>query len=111
MDLQLSSKTAFVSGSTQGIGYVIAEALLGEGASVIINGRTVDRVEAAVDEHPEAHSCCCPEHVSESVRKVTKGGSHVCAPTYCHRYRPAARQGHGVRSSTNHLGFRCVRDA
>lgn len=48
MDLQLSSKTAFVSGSTQGIGYAIAEALLREGASVIINGRDVDRVRTAV---------------------------------------------------------------
>lgn len=47
MDLQLSSKTAFVSGSTQGIGYAVAEALLEQGASVIINGRDADRVRAA----------------------------------------------------------------
>ncbi|WP_322975600.1 SUMF1/EgtB/PvdO family nonheme iron enzyme [Streptomyces sp. NBC_00162] len=39
-----------------------------------------------------------------------KGGSHLCAPEYCHRYRPAARQGHGARDTTNHVGFRCVRD-
>lgn len=48
MDLQLSRKTAFVSGSTQGIGYAIAEALLGEGASVIINGRHEGRLQTAV---------------------------------------------------------------
>ncbi|WP_152189210.1 SDR family NAD(P)-dependent oxidoreductase [Georgenia satyanarayanai] len=48
MDLELSGKTAFVSGSTQGIGYAIAEALLEEGASVVINGRDDDRVQAAV---------------------------------------------------------------
>ena len=48
MDLELSGKTAFVSGSTQGIGYAIAEALLGEGASVIVNGRTEERVRTAV---------------------------------------------------------------
>jgi NAD(P)-dependent dehydrogenase (short-subunit alcohol dehydrogenase family) len=48
MDLQLSGKTAFVSGSTQGIGYSTAKALLGEGASVIINGRDEDRVRTAV---------------------------------------------------------------
>jgi formylglycine-generating enzyme required for sulfatase activity len=48
--------------------------------------------------------------VTETDRKVIKGGSHLCAPSYCHRYRPAARQGHAVRSSTNHVGFRCVRD-
>ena len=29
-------------------------------------------------------------------RRVTKGGSHLCAPNYCHRYRPAARQGEAV---------------
>ena len=45
---------------------------------------------------------------SETDRRVTKGGSHLCAPSYCHRYRPAARQGHGVRSTTGHVGFRCV---
>ena len=48
MDLRLSGRTAFVSGSTQGIGYAIAEALLGEGASVVVNGRDADRVGAAV---------------------------------------------------------------
>jgi formylglycine-generating enzyme len=61
-------------------------------------------------EHPPQHACCGPHVVTEADRKVTKGGSHLCAPTYCHRYRPAARQGQGVRSSTNHIGFRCVRD-
>jgi formylglycine-generating enzyme required for sulfatase activity len=39
---------------------------------------------------------------------VIKGGSHLCAPSYCLRYRPAARQGQAVESSTSHLGFRCV---
>ncbi|WP_413451552.1 SDR family oxidoreductase [Georgenia phoenicis] len=48
MDVQLSGKTAFVSGSTQGIGYAIAEALLREGASCVINGRDGDRVRASV---------------------------------------------------------------
>ena len=47
---------------------------------------------------------------SESDRFVIKGGSHLCAPSYCHRYRPAARQGHGVRNTTSHVGFRCVVD-
>jgi sulfatase modifying factor 1 len=56
-------------------------------------------------------SCCSPVPVQEADRKVIKGGSHLCAPSYCHRYRPAARQGHAVRSTTNHLGLRCVRDA
>lgn len=41
-------------------------------------------------------------------RRVTKGGSHLCAENYCQRYRPAARQGQAVDSSTSHIGFRCV---
>ena len=47
MEQELAGKTAFVSGSTQGIGYAIAAALLREGASVVINGRTEERVESA----------------------------------------------------------------
>lgn len=50
MDLQLKNKTAFVSGSTQGIGFAIAQSLLAEGATVIINGRSHQRVDAAVAE-------------------------------------------------------------
>jgi formylglycine-generating enzyme required for sulfatase activity len=41
-------------------------------------------------------------------RKVIKGGSHLCAPNYCRRYRPAARHAEPVDTSTSHLGFRCV---
>jgi sulfatase modifying factor 1 len=41
-------------------------------------------------------------------RKVLKGGSHLCAPSYCQRYRPAARQGQAIDTSTSHIGFRCV---
>jgi NAD(P)-dependent dehydrogenase (short-subunit alcohol dehydrogenase family) len=48
MDLQLTGKRAFVSGSTAGIGYAIAEALAREGASVVVNGRTEARVNDAV---------------------------------------------------------------
>lgn len=49
MNLQLTGKTAFVSGSTQGIGYAIAKALLGEGASVVINGRDEGRLRTSLD--------------------------------------------------------------
>jgi sulfatase modifying factor 1 len=42
-------------------------------------------------------------------RKVMKGGSYLCAPNYCQRYRPAARMGQPIDTSTCHLGFRCVR--
>jgi len=41
-------------------------------------------------------------------RRTIKGGSHLCAPSYCLRYRPAARQGEAVDTSTSHIGFRCV---
>lgn len=41
-------------------------------------------------------------------RQVVKGGSHLCAPNYCLRYRPAARQGEAIDTSTSHIGFRCI---
>ncbi|MEU2994570.1 formylglycine-generating enzyme family protein [Streptomyces griseoincarnatus] len=41
-------------------------------------------------------------------RRVLKGGSHLCAPEYCLRYRPAARSPQSVDSATSHTGFRCA---
>jgi formylglycine-generating enzyme required for sulfatase activity len=41
-------------------------------------------------------------------RRVMKGGSHLCAPNYCRRYRPAARMAQAVDTSTSHLGFRLI---
>jgi sulfatase modifying factor 1 len=41
-------------------------------------------------------------------RKVLKGGSHLCAPSYCRRYRPAARHPQPIDSSASHIGFRCI---
>ena len=41
-------------------------------------------------------------------RKVVKGGSHLCAPSYCRRYRPAARHAQPVDTSMSHVGFRCI---
>ena len=75
--------------------------------------------------HPNASpsACCAPRNlrVSEPTstsygsgpdaaipRRVIKGGSHLCAPNYCLRYRPAARQGEAIDTSTSHIGFRCV---
>jgi len=75
--------------------------------------------------HPDevASPCCAPrnprvadpgasagaglpgEHIP---RRVIKGGSHLCAPNYCLRYRPAARQGEAIDTSTGHIGFRCI---
>jgi formylglycine-generating enzyme len=68
--------------------------------------------------HPEgaARPCCVPTNpqvtapvLAERIpRRVIKGGSHLCAPSYCLRYRPAARQGQAVDTATGHLGFRCI---
>jgi formylglycine-generating enzyme len=54
--------------------------------------------------------CCAPQTLpgERFPRKVIKGGSHLCAPNYCLRYRPAARQGETVDTSTAHIGFRCI---
>jgi formylglycine-generating enzyme len=54
-------------------------------------------------------SCCVPSEPGGHIaRRVVKGGSHLCAPNYCLRYRPAARQGEAVDTSACHIGFRCV---
>jgi formylglycine-generating enzyme len=75
--------------------------------------------------HPAARekACCIPrnprgaraEHSYDPSqpeiripRKVLKGGSHLCAPNYCRRYRPAARFPEPVDTSTCHVGFRCI---
>jgi sulfatase modifying factor 1 len=68
--------------------------------------------------HPgeAAKACCIPQNPRVAApqsdepipRRVIKGGSHLCAPNYCLRYRPAARQGEAIDTSTNHIGFRCV---
>ena len=50
-----------------------------------------------------------PADPAQIPRKVLKGGSHLCAPNYCRRYRPAARHPEPVDTSTSHVGFRCVR--
>jgi sulfatase modifying factor 1 len=60
--------------------------------------------------------CCAPHNpqvtspaLQEAIpRRVIKGGSHLCAPSYCLRYRPAARQGEAVDTATTHIGFRCI---
>jgi formylglycine-generating enzyme len=75
--------------------------------------------------HPNdaAKACCIPQNPRSAradqsydpcqpeiriPRKVVKGGSHLCAPSYCRRYRPAARHPQPVDSSMSHVGFRCI---
>ena len=54
----------------------------------------------------DSYDPCQPE--IRIPRKVLKGGSHLCAPNYCRRYRPAARHAEPVDTSTSHVGFRCI---
>jgi formylglycine-generating enzyme len=54
----------------------------------------------------QSYDPCQPE--IRIPRKVLKGGSHLCAPNYCQRYRPAARHAEPIDTSTSHVGFRCV---
>ncbi|SOJ53446.1 Serine/threonine-protein kinase pkn1 [Mycobacterium simulans] len=54
-------------------------------------------------------SCCAPSGPADpNVNQTLKGGSHLCAPEYCHRYRPAARSPQSQDTATTHIGFRCV---
>lgn len=89
----------------------------------------VDGTVTCAEANPAPASCCSPGGTNGGgagvagtsgtdrpgggpgtlVRKVIKGGSHLCAPNYCRRYRPAARQAEDADSSTSHLGFRCIR--
>jgi formylglycine-generating enzyme required for sulfatase activity len=67
--------------------------------------------------HQPGSPCCAGDLRAASIdpndstaipRKVMKGGSHLCAPNYCQRYRPAARMAQAIDTTTNHLGFRCI---
>ncbi|MFH8287606.1 formylglycine-generating enzyme family protein [Streptomyces antibioticus] len=75
--------------------------------------------DPCTDRHPDPapRPCCAPRGRAAEPpspagerfpRRVTKGGSHLCAPNYCLRYRPAARTGQSEDTATCHLGFRCV---
>ena len=78
---------------------------------------------AATHEADPSNPCCAPENPRGAPegasydpcqpnikipRKVLKGGSHLCAPNYCRRYRPAARHAQPIDTSASHIGFRCV---
>ena len=70
------------------------------GGAAALNPR-IDDPEGSHDAHEPGGA-----HIP---RRVLKGGSHLCAPNYCRRYRPAARHAQPVDTSTSHVGFRCVR--
>ncbi len=58
--------------------------------------------------HAASHACCTPAPETSEDRRTIKGGSHLCAPNYCFRFRPAARSPQTVDTGTSHLGFRCI---
>jgi formylglycine-generating enzyme len=63
------------------------------------------------NEQAPAPACCAPTAPTapgDIPRKVIKCGSHLCAPSYCLRYRPAARQSEDIDTSTAHIGFRGI---
>jgi sulfatase modifying factor 1 len=105
--------------------------------TIYATGGERDRADAAARAEPveampaagavaSGHACCAParnvaiapevlalQRASRApgethARRVLKGGSHLCAPEYCLRYRPAARSPQSVDSATTHIGFRCV---
>lgn len=78
-----------------------------------------------LDETAESFKSCCTPAVNPRItlpggsydprqpqfkipRKVVKGGSHLCAPNYCLRYRPSARQPQMIDTGMSHIGFRCI---
>jgi NAD(P)-dependent dehydrogenase (short-subunit alcohol dehydrogenase family) len=70
MNLELDGRRALVTGSTAGIGYAIAEALAGEGAEVIVNGRTETRVEQAIASIRTSHSRAKVEGLAADLGQV-----------------------------------------
>jgi sulfatase modifying factor 1 len=51
-----------------------------------------------------------PKKPTETALHVIKGGSYLCAPNYCSRYRPAARESESPDTGTTHIGFRLVKN-
>jgi NAD(P)-dependent dehydrogenase (short-subunit alcohol dehydrogenase family) len=70
MNLQLDGKTALVTGSTAGIRLAIATALAKEGAVVIVNGRTQERVDGAVRSSGAAHGIAADLGTEAGARAV-----------------------------------------
>jgi formylglycine-generating enzyme required for sulfatase activity len=68
---------------------------------------------ATADDVAVVKRCCASGGARQPAfaTKVLKGGSHLCAASYCQRYRPAARHPQTEDTSTSHIGFRCAQDA
>ncbi|OJU18050.1 MULTISPECIES: formylglycine-generating enzyme family protein [unclassified Sphingomonas] len=83
-----------------------------DASAAAARGKTKTRPSCCVADNPRGakiFQSWDPANAARKVpRKVIKGGSHLCAPSYCQRYRPAARHPQAIDSSTSHIGFRCV---
>ena len=83
-------------------------------AFVYRSSRTADAPKACLHSGklsrrtPKPKATMPASQASKIPRKVLKGVSHLCAPNYCRRYRPAARHAQPVDTSTSHVGFRCI---
>jgi formylglycine-generating enzyme len=72
-------------------------------------GNVWEWTSSPFDASAQTQSCCGSANPRTRVEtRVVKGGSHLCAPNYCFRYRPAARQSEPIDTATSHIGFRCI---
>ena len=76
---------------------------------LLAEGGCGDGCRCGPSSRDEERAAASAEPGSTVARRVLKGGSHLCAPEYCLRYRPAARSPQAGDTATSHIGFRCVR--
>jgi formylglycine-generating enzyme required for sulfatase activity len=74
-------------------------------------GNVWEWTSSPYDKSSPAGCCSGADSSNQLARKVMKGGSFLCSPNYCRRYRPAARMPQDTDTSTCHLGFRLIRRA
>ncbi|PRY69145.1 formylglycine-generating enzyme required for sulfatase activity [Glaciihabitans tibetensis] len=86
----------------------VAPSFAPTGAEAVVDGSCCSMSEGEVAGEGAAASVSVDR---ADRQRVLKGGSHLCAPEYCLRYRPAARSPQTDDTSATHIGFRCVRDA
>ncbi|WP_395244528.1 formylglycine-generating enzyme family protein [Agromyces sp. MMS24-K17] len=78
-------------------------------AAVDAGGRASLLAAAGADDGAAGAGVVGGETAGGEARRVLKGGSHLCSPDYCLRYRPAARSPQSDDTATTHIGFRCAR--
>ena len=83
-------------------GWLVVDKPAGVGSTTVVN-----KVKWAFGAQKAGHAGTL-DPAAPIPQKVLKGGSFLCAPSYCQRYRPAARHAESIDTSTCHIGFRCV---